>query len=278
MAKALVVLSGGQDSTVCLWMAKEYAQEDIHAITFNYGQRHARELEAARTVAVMAGVASHEIIDLGPVLRSTSPLVDPTKKLEQYENYEQMDKIIGDRVELTFVPMRNSLFLTIAANRAVALGCRYIYTGVCQQDNANYPDCRQTFITAQERCINEALGYNSVMIVTPLMNLTKAQSIGRALTMTGCFQALAYSHTAYDGTYPPSGRDHATVLRAQGFLEAGMPDPLIARAWHEGHLTELPDTPNYAFSSAPNFWPSFKAAPLDHALRMLEQQLRLGMR
>lgn len=245
--KALVVLSGGQDSTTCLyWAVAAYGRENVTAITFDYGQRHAgRELNAATIVAKMAGVKQYEIVVGDKILQGTSPLTDPSQPLETYDNFADMERIIGNRVEKTFVPMRNALFLTIAANRAVVDGCGVIVTGVCQQDNANYPDCRAEFIVAQEQAINAALGREDVRIVTPLMFLTKAQSIALAQQLPGCMDALAYSHTAYDGNYPPTSKDHASVLRAQGFLEAGIPDPLVVRAWREG-LMSLPETPNYA--------------------------------
>lgn len=242
---AIVVLSGGQDSTTCLYWAKQHPEiSEIHTITFDYNQRHRREIEAAERIAKMAGVASHETIVLGPLLKGRSPLTNPAEKLETYENHEKMEEIIGNRIELTFVPMRNDLFLTIAANRAVVMDAHFVITGVCQQDNANYPDCRASFITAKEDAINEALGSDRVMILTPLMYKTKAQSIHMAATMPGCMEALAYSHTAYDGNYPPTGNDHASTLRAQGFLEAGVADPLVVRAWREG-LMDLPATENY---------------------------------
>jgi 7-cyano-7-deazaguanine synthase len=239
--RALVVLSGGQDSTTCLYWAKKFY--DVLAITFDYGQRHRAEIGAAHTIAVMADVP-HILVNVGPILASTSPLTNSDVELETYTDYESMDKIIGNRVEQTFVPMRNDLFLTIAANRAVVLGCKYIVTGVCQQDNANYPDCRETFIRAKQNAIHEALGNTDIQILTPLMDLSKAQSIKLAMMHPGCMDALAYSHTAYDGAYPPVGKDHASTLRAQGFLEAGVPDPLVVRAWREG-LMGLPGTSNY---------------------------------
>jgi len=243
MTRALVVLSGGQDSTICLFSAKQSFRE-VHAITFNYNQRHQIEIEAARTVAKMAGVKSHLVLGLGPILESTSPLTDPNQPLEVYEDFKTMDETIGDRIEKTFVPMRNALFLTIAANRAVVLGCEAIITGVCQQDNANYPDCRADFIDAMENMVHYSLDDNAISIETPLMYMTKAESIRLAKTFPGCMEALAYSHTAYDGKYPPTSKDHASVLRAQGFLEAGVPDPLVVRAWKE-KLMDLPETENY---------------------------------
>lgn len=239
----MVVLSGGQDSTTCLFWAKKCFDE-VHAITFNYGQKHIREIEAAKKVAEMAGIASHQVVDVPNILKGRSPLTNPNEQLEQYENYESMDKIIGNRVELTFVPMRNAFFLTIAANYALEKDCFDLVTGVCQQDNANYPDCRQQFINSQTDTINEALGITNFRILAPLMDLSKAESIKWAMTLDGCMEALAYSHTAYDGQYPPVGKDHATTLRAQGFVEAGVPDPLIVRAWRE-KLMELPDSKNY---------------------------------
>jgi len=243
MSKAMVVLSGGQDSTTCLFWAKQKFKE-VHAITFNYGQKHSIELDAAVKVAQMAEVQTHQFVNIPNLLRGRSPLVNPNEKLEQYTDYQSMDKIIGNRVELTFVPMRNAFFLTVAANYALERDIYDLVTGVCQQDNANYPDCRESFIGLQEATINEALGITNFQIHTPLMDLSKAQSIDLAKTFDGCMDALAYSHTAYDGKYPPIGKDHASLLRAQGFLEADTPDPLIVRAWRDG-LMDLPDTLNY---------------------------------
>lgn len=246
--KILVVLSGGQDSTTCLFWAKSILAQpgdELHAVTFDYGQRHRIEIEAARKVAELAGVDSHEVIAVPNCLKSTSPLTSGTE-LERYQDYASMDKIIGNRVELTFVPMRNTLFLTIAANRAIALGCDKLVTGVCQEDNANYPDCRQSYIEAMEHAINESLTPKHLEILTPLMHLSKAETVQLAYNIgQGAWNALAYSHTSYDGKYPPIDMNHSNVLRAEGFRQAGLPDPLVVRAYHEG-LMSLPDTSNYA--------------------------------
>lgn len=252
MDKALVVLSGGQDSTTCLfWACDTYGADNVHAITFDYGQRHDIELQAASKVAEMAGISGrHEFVRVPQILVSASPLTSDNA-LEQYTDAEQMEETIGDRRELTFVPMRNALFITIAANRAEALGISNIVLGVCQMDNANYDDCREVFVDAAEDYVNTALGHDhrgtpAIKLCTPLMYLTKAETVLMAHKLPGCWDALAYSHTSYDGQYPPTDMNHANVLRAQGFLEAMLPDPLVLRAHREG-LMRMPKTPNYAY-------------------------------
>lgn len=240
--KALVVLSGGQDSTTCLfWAMQRYSE--VHAITFDYGQRHEIELNAAEEVGAIASVKGHEFVDVRDCLISSSPLLS-NAPLEQYENADQMAAVIGDRVELTFVPMRNTLFLTIAVNRAVALGNCDVITGICGEDNANYPDCTEDFRLAFNQLVETSLASKNVQVLAPLMFLSKYDSVLLAATLPGCMDALAYSHTSYDGKYPPTDMNHANVLRAKGFEEAGLPDPLVLRAWREG-LMELPKTDNY---------------------------------
>lgn len=243
--KAVVLFSGGQDSTTCLFWALDRKLDVVLALSINYGQRHARELEAAEHIAKLAGVA-HEIVNLGPVLKGTSPLVSDAS-LEQYANHQSLP----GGLEKTFVPMRNQLFLTIAANRAYCVGASKLITGVCEEDYGGYPDCRRVFIDALTMACNEGTFTGepdtlpALEIITPLMYKTKAETVLMAEELPGCYAALAYSHTSYDGQYPPIGYDHATLLRAKGFEEANIPDPLVLRAWGEG-LMSLPTTPNYA--------------------------------
>jgi 7-cyano-7-deazaguanine synthase len=253
MSKALVVFSGGQDSTTCLGWALEYYAE-VSCITFHYGQRHAVEIDAAARVVAffeqMYGrTIPHEIVDVPDILHSASPLTDKAGKLETYSDHASMSAIIGDRVEKTFVPMRNTLFLTIAANRAVAAGIDTLVTGVCQEDGANYPDCTDNFITCLSEAFDASLGRPNpadyaVRIATPLMGRSKASTVRLALDTPHTYAALSFSHTAYDGQYPPTGRDHASVLRAHGFERADVPDPLVLRAVHEGRMP-MPLTHNY---------------------------------
>lgn len=248
MSKALVVLSGGQDSTTCLFWAKQKFDE-VHTVTFDYGQQHRREIDAAWRVTRLAEV-DNEVIRVPHCLVSTSPLLTG-QGLEKYEDAEQMEKVIGDRIELTFVPMRNTLFFTLAFNRAVALRCFNIVTGICQEDNANYPDCTEQYRKAFERMANLSLGIDAVedeqrfKIHAPLMDLSKAETVKLAHSLPGCWKALEYTHTSYDGKYPPTDMNHANVLRAKGFFDAGLPDPLVLRAVREG-VMELPKTSNYA--------------------------------
>lgn len=240
--KALVVLSGGQDSTTCLFLAKAEGYE-LHAITFNYGQRHAREVDSAFTVGRMAGVCTHHLIDIPGILVGTSPLVNKDVTLEQYKDHQSLP----GGIEKTFVPCRNQLFLTIALNRAVALGGAAIFTGVSEEDFGGYPDCRGDFIDSFNslsiRGLKDAVSLVP-MVRAPLLTLSKAETVRLARRLPGCWDALAYTTTSYDGAYPPVGKDHATLLRAKGFEEAGFPDPLVLRAHKEGFMP-LPSTPNY---------------------------------
>jgi 7-cyano-7-deazaguanine synthase len=224
----------------------------VHAITFNYGQRHAKEIMAAIDICNLVN-CEHEVLRL-PVetLHGTSPLISGSD-LEQYENHEALP----GGLEKTFVPMRNQLFLTIAANRAYTLNTNVIVTGVSAEDYGGYPDCRPDFIAAM--VVASSLGAftgkdgapSSLRILTPLMHKDKEATVNMALglsdidnTRPNCYQALAFSHTAYDGKFPPTGKDHASLLRAKGFELAMVPDPLVLRAVYMGEM-EMPDTKNY---------------------------------
>jgi 7-cyano-7-deazaguanine synthase len=232
MRKCLVILSGGQDSTTCLYWAK-HVFDEVHAITFDYGQRHSVEIDCAIEVAQLAEVVTHSIVPVQGILKGTSPLVNPEEQVELYENAA----VLPGGLEKTFVPMRNMLFLVIAANRAAVLGISDLVTGVCQEDFGGYPDCRQSFIDATEKAINEALFLDpteaNFHIHTPLMTLTKKESVELAQKFEGCMDALSSTHTCYNGEYPPCGHCHACLLRQRGFDEAGIKDPLMVRAFGE---------------------------------------------
>lgn len=463
---ALVILSGGQDSTTSLyWAKREFKQ--VRAVTFDYGQRHRLEIESAMIVALRAQVVSHDIITIPPnMLRSVSFLTNEDVPVEHFESVDDMEHknyLKENKLDSSFVPMRNTLFLTAAANLALSYGATHLVTGVTSADfaelaefswpwvggfidaegcfgktnessyslqieqkdpefigrlgkwlktqvpeltysvylrkgkdtglaqlsiakksferitefitphlhydfrrnqaarvgvslseqapvtdayvvgfwegdggcyssydpvgcrhfefgfyqkdpavlelireflgsgyvgkhnediwslrlsdgpirarflerfrkhfcllgslkkvtryrhkvgllgggfNPPYPDCTPDFIYTYQKALTESLRQpykETLLIDTPLMFLSKAQSILLAESMDGCLESLAYTHTSYDGKYPPTDMNHANVLRASGFEKARMPDPLVLRAWSEG-LMELPATANY---------------------------------
>jgi 7-cyano-7-deazaguanine synthase len=236
---ALVVLSGGQDSTTCLALAlRDYPLNQVYALTINYGQRHRAEIDAATRVCDIAGMnllSHHEIVTVPSLLlRGTSPLL--MNSGEQVERYKDAATLPGG-LEKTFVPMRNQLFLTIAFNRAVLLGLRHgaevdVFTGVSQEDYGGYPDCRARFINYLERASQLAIDSPElphVEIKTPLMSLDKEATVRLSETLRGAREMLAYSHTCYNGEVPPCGECHACLLRERGYERAGVLDPLTER-------------------------------------------------
>lgn len=223
MSDALVVFSGGQDSTTCLYWARERFSS-VLAVTFDYGQRHRRELDSAKNIAKLAGVR-HETIDVGPIFAGLSPLTDQTLDVQSFAPDAPLPGGLAD----TFVPGRNILFLTIAANRAYVAGCDSLVIGVAQQDYGGYPDCREDFICKMESAVSSGLDRH-VKILAPLMDLTKAESVALAKSLPGCMEALALSTTCYNGAFPPCGTCHSCILRQRGFNEAGVVDPLLALA------------------------------------------------
>ena len=215
--KALVVLSGGQDSTTCLyWAIRRFGHEAVAALTFDYGQRHRVELECAAAVARLAGV-SHECLPIDTFAAlGGDALTDPEIAVEAAED---------GALPSTFVPGRNLIFLTFAAAYAYQRGIRHLVTGVAQTDYSGYPDCRETTIEALQQALR--LGMESeVEIHTPLMHLSKKDTVLLAQEL-GALPAMAYTHTCYNGLRPPCGRCPACELRARGFAEAGIDDPLL---------------------------------------------------
>ncbi len=222
MSKALVVLSGGQDSTTCLyWALRQY--DKVVAVTFDYGQRHAIEIEAAREIAEHAGI-EWELVRIPP-LGGDSPLTELAREVRQYESADALPGGIED----TFVPGRNIIFLALAANRAASLGCEIIIAGLSQEDFGGYPDCRRVFVDAMEKAVNLGLEGTAAKIVieTPLINMSKKETVLLAQEV-GAMEALALSHTCYNGEQPPCGHCHACLLRLKGFEEAGVEDPLLS--------------------------------------------------
>lgn len=167
LAKAVVVLSGGQDSATCLALAvKKYGAERVAAITFRYGQRHALETKYAKALAKRFGIARHQVVSLGFYKDlTTNALMSQTAKIEKKK---------GASCPTSVVEGRNAVFLTLAAVWAKELGATDVYTGVSEADYSGYPDCREAFVKAQQKAIRLALEW-PVKIVTPFMHLSKAE-------------------------------------------------------------------------------------------------------
>ena len=215
---ALVILSGGQDSTTCLyWALRRFAR--VEALTFDYGQRHRIEIDCARQVAARAGV-DHRVLPLDSLAAlGGSSLTDPAVAV-------QTDTPVPGALPNSFVPGRNLLFLTLAAASAWQRNIRHLVIGVAQTDYSGYPDCRENTLAAMTEALR--LGMERDFVVhAPLMHLGKKDTVLLARDC-GALEAMALTHTCYNGARPPCGECPACVLRARGFEEAGIPDPLLA--------------------------------------------------
>jgi 7-cyano-7-deazaguanine synthase len=224
MPDAVVLLSGGLDSYTAAAIARAEGFR-LHALTIRYGQRHARELESARAVAVWLGVARHVelAVDLaafgGSSLTSDAP-VPKDRALDAPE------------IPSTYVPARNTIFLSLALAWAEALGAHDIVIGVNALDYSGYPDCRPEYIAAFERLATLATARGvhgeSFRIHAPLQMLTKAEIISRGMAL-GLDYALTHSCYDPDPAGNPCRRCDSCVLRATGFAQAGVDDPARPR-------------------------------------------------
>jgi len=224
MARAVVLLSGGLDSYTAAALAG--AQRfTLFALTIHYGQRHAREVEAARAVARALGVERHlELdVDLRPIGGSSLTSGTPVPHGRELE---------GNVIPSTYVPARNTIFLSLALGWAEVVGAHDIFIGVNALDYSGYPDCRPEFIAAFEHlaqlATREGVEGGRFRVHTPLIALGKADIIRRGLEL-GLDYGL--THSCYDPAPDgrPCGSCDSCVLRARGFREAGVPDPVAMR-------------------------------------------------
>ena len=222
--KAVVLLSGGLDSTTCLALAREQGF-DVVALSFRYGQRHAHELEAAARIAATAGVRDHIIteIDLGRV--GGSALTSAGVAVPKDRDVAAMET----GIPVTYVPARNTIFLSFALAWAEVLKSHDIFIGVNALDYSGYPDCRPAFIKAFEHMANLATregveGETPLKIHTPLIDMTKAQIIQTGMEL-GVDYGLTTSCYDPDEQGAACGHCDACQLRLKGFAEAGLADP-----------------------------------------------------
>ena len=221
--KAVVLSSGGVDSTTLMAIAKEEGYE-IFSLSFNYGQRHSCELEAAKKVARVLGVQEHRIVDIDLGGIGGSALTDEID-VPKARSESEMKK----EIPVTYVPARNTIFLSYALAWAEVLGASDIYIGVNAIDYSGYPDCRPEYIKAFENMANLAIkaaveGNMKIHIRTPLIQMSKAEIIRRGVELGVDYHM---THSCYDPS--PDGKAcgqcDSCLIRKKGFREAGVTDP-----------------------------------------------------
>jgi len=223
--KAVVLLSGGIDSATTLYIAGKMGF-DLYALSFCYGQRHKIELQAAELIAGRHGVIQHITLDIDLRLFGNSALTDNIA-VPKSRSISDM----AQDIPITYVPARNTIFLSFALAWAEVLEAGDIFIGVNALDYSGYPDCRPEYIAAYERMANLATkasveGKQKLKIHTPLIDLTKAQIIAKGLELGVDFRL---THSCYDPAEKGEacGGCDSCLLRQKGFKEAGIPDPTI---------------------------------------------------
>jgi 7-cyano-7-deazaguanine synthase len=211
--RAVVVFSGGQDSTTCLIQALN-KYESVHCITFDYGQRHSNEIEVAKRIAEKLNISSHKIIDVNMLNQlAISSLTRENIDVPDYKNHDDGD------IPNTFVPGRNILFLTLASIYAYQVQANVVIAGVCETDFSGYPDCRDEFVKALNHAISLGIGKN-IKFETPLMWLTKAETWALADSFGMLDFIKDETLTCYNGIKSHGcGKCDACYLRAKGLIE-----------------------------------------------------------
>ncbi len=218
MKKAVILLSGGLDSATSLAIARDQGYS-CYALSLAYGQRHAVELEAAGRIASALGVVEHKVIPIALDAFGGSALTDPGIAVPEQE---------GEGIPVTYVPARNTIFLSLALGWAEVLGAHDLFLGVNAVDYSGYPDCRPAFIEAYERLANLAtkagVEGETFRIHAPLIEMTKAEIIQTG-TRLGVDYGLTISCYQADAQGVACGRCDSCRLRAEGFRRAGITDP-----------------------------------------------------
>lgn len=223
---AVVLLSGGLDSATCLAIAKD-AGFAPHALSFRYGQRHRYELERARRLVESIGAVSHRVVEIDLGQFGGSALTDAAIEVPKSDSVDA----IGDQIPVTYVPARNTVFLSFALAMSETIGATDIFIGVNSLDYSGYPDCRPEFIEAFETMANLATkagvgGGRRLKIHAPLIELTKAEIIARGLELGVDYGMTLSCYDPGDGGCP-CGRCDACLLRTKGFKENGLDDPSL---------------------------------------------------
>ncbi len=223
---AVVLLSGGLDSATVAAIAREQGFH-VHALTFRYGQRHQGEIEASKKVAASLGLSDHRILDIDLRAFGGSALTDDIE-VPKDRSADEMN----DGIPVTYVPARNTIFLSFALGFAEVLGSNDIFIGVNALDYSGYPDCRPEFIAAFEKMANLATkagveGEAPLTLHTPLIDLTKAQIIARGKELNVDYSLTLSCYDPGAGN-SPCGACDACTLRTKGFSEAKLEDPALS--------------------------------------------------
>lgn len=226
--RAVVLLSGGLDSSTVLAIARSEGFTP-HALSFRYGQRHLIEIESAKRIAATLGAAAHVVVDIDLRVFGGSALTADIA-VPKHRSADAM----AQGIPVTYVPARNTIFLSFALAYAEVLGASDIFIGVNALDYSGYPDCRPEYVEAYERMANLATragleGHQRLAIHTPLIALSKADIVRRGIAL-GVDFALTSSCYEPDSSGLPCGACDSCLLRAKGFTEAGIVDPLLARS------------------------------------------------
>lgn len=225
MKKAVVLLSGGLDSTTCAYVARSQGYE-VYALSFDYGQRLKRELDSARAVAKAVGAKEHVVMTFDLTRWGGSALTDDSLEVPTGREASEME----ESIPVTYVPGRNTLFLSFGLSYAEAIGAEAIFIGVNAYDYSGYPDCRPEFIAAYQEMARlgtkAGVEGNPIRIETPLLHLNKA-----GIVQLGQSVGTDYGPTwsCYQGGEKPCGDCDACILRAKGFAEAESIDPALSR-------------------------------------------------
>jgi 7-cyano-7-deazaguanine synthase len=222
MSKAVALLSGGLDSTVTLAYALSKGHDAL-PLSFRYGQRHTRELDAAKAIAAYYGLKRHVVVDLDLSSFETSALTSRTVDVPRGRRLEEM----GAEIPPTYVPARNIIFLSIAAGLCETIGARSIFIGANAVDYSGYPDCRPEFFEAFERALQvgtkSGVEGKAIRIEAPILRMSKSEIVRLGKKMNA---PLHLTWSCYEGRERACGRCDSCLLRLKGFKEAGLRDEI----------------------------------------------------
>jgi 7-cyano-7-deazaguanine synthase len=220
--KAICLISGGLDSCVTAYIAKKEGFE-IFALSFNYGQKHKKEIESAKNITSSIKAKKHIIFDIDLSKFGGSSLTNKSLSLEKDQNLDKIGKIIPS----TYVPARNTVFLSIALVHTEAIDADAIFIGATSTDYSGYPDCRPEYIRAFQKMADLAtkkgVEGKPIKINAPLLHMTKADIINKGLELGA---PLEKTWSCYIGDEKACGRCDSCLLRLKGFKEAGVKDPI----------------------------------------------------